>query len=88
MDERDLITTLGETVAAPITALQLAFAHLVTRLAGAGQLDAFAFAQELEACAHVMPPGAFNQAAIAKNLYTLAQQIRDAKREDGPTSFQ
>ncbi|MGB8423167.1 hypothetical protein [Paraburkholderia sp.] len=88
METNDLIRQLGETVAAPVNALQIAFVHLVQQLDNAGRIDKKVLASQLEACAKVQEPTVMNAEAIARHLYALAQQIREATTTSGPSKLQ
>lgn len=88
MEPNQLIKQLGETVAAPVNALQIALVHLIRQLDEAGHVSKAALASQLEASAKVQSPDLMNAEAIARHLYTLAQQIREAKPSVGASKLQ
>ncbi|TES73986.1 hypothetical protein E2P84_20490 [Burkholderia cepacia] len=86
--QQKLIDQLGETVGAPIAAMGIALTHLIQHLHNAGIVDKEALATSLEATSKVQPPELMNAEAIAKNLYMLAQQIREAQSVEAPSRMQ
>lgn len=86
--QQQLVDKLGETIAAPIGALNIALTHLIQQLHNAGIIDKSQLADGIEASSKVQPADLMNAEAIARNLYMLAKQIREAKTDETPVQLQ
>ncbi|WP_175786367.1 hypothetical protein [Burkholderia cenocepacia] len=83
-----LVEQLGEAFVAPVSALQIAFVHLVQQMNAAGIINKELLAKEIENSAKVQQSNLKNAEAIARHLFALAQQLRDAETTSGPASLQ